>query len=191
MPAVKLRSNFADIVTVIQARPVESARVGAAVLVATILALGAAMPSRASAAVGITLSTSPVMANLIPGQTSSTSALNLGVSLDLPSIAWDLYVAPSDVTATPGRMRAATSPECVGSTVALSQPLHIKTSKLLPTTTVYVADYALAAGTSPRLAHGVAADTLSVTYEQTVGSSEQLRKGCVYSVGVTWSVIGS
>lgn len=140
---------------------------------------GAALLSSAvpASALGISVPSTATLSALAPGQTSTAADVSIVVSGVL--LPWSLTVAP-EATATPGRLRAATS-GCSGSPAALESPLRLDTSAGLASTEVLQPSYDLEAGTK-QIARGTAADVLTIDYSQPVSSSEPLVAGCSYSI---------
>lgn len=144
--------------------------------------LVALAPASASA-LGISVSSTAALGSLLPGQTASSGTVTVAVTGVLAP--WALSVTPA-ATATPGHLRP-TGGTCTGSTNALNHPLNMATTRGLPTTTVDRASYDLASG-SVQIAHGTAADTLSVVYSQPVDVNEAIATGCSYGLTITYTV---
>lgn len=146
-------------------------------------ALVLAATATPAAALGISLPGSAALSSLAPGQTATSAGLSVSVTGVL--LPWSLTVAPQ-ATATPGRLRAGTT-GCTGSPDALQNPLVMKTSSTLGTTVIDKPTYAIQSGTT-QVAHGVAVDVLTVSYEQPIGADEALVAGCQYSITLTFTV---
>ena len=142
----------------------------------------AAVPASASA-LGISVTGTGTLSGLQPGQTSTSPATALAVTGVLAP--WSLSVT-AEASPTPGHLRSS-GPGCANSPAALAQPLHMDTVRGLPTTTVDRPALDLGSGAT-QLAHGTAADVLSVVYSQQVLTSEPLVSGCAYSITLTYTV---
>ena len=151
---------------------------------AALIAAAAALLAPASAsALGISVGATATLGGLQPGQTSVAPSSPLTVSGVLTP--WSLSVT-AEASPTPGHLRS-TGLGCAGSPASLVQPLHLDTTRGLPTTTVDRPAYDFGSGTT-QIAHGTAADILQLVYSQQVLTSEPIVSGCAYDITLTYTV---
>src|SRR3954452_17720798 len=100
--------------------------------VALLADVAALLAPASASALGISISGTGTLAGLQPGQTSTSPAIPLTVSGVLTP--WSLSVT-AEASATPGHLRSPGA-GCANSPASLVQPLHVDTTRGLPTTTV-------------------------------------------------------
>lgn len=145
-----------------------------------------------SLSVGVTTASS-ALESFAPGQTAAnaTPAALAVVATD----SWSMTVRDKAyaTSASPGKLRAATPGTllCEGSADNLAQPLGFSAAAA-PLSTLATAETGAlpiaADGTTAAVATGTGSQTVQVTYSQQIGSTEQLRTGCAYSVTAEYTV---
>jgi hypothetical protein len=120
-----------------------------------------------------------------PGSTATTTGL---ITVTDTSPSWSLAVQ-DNATGTPGHMVAAAS-GCSGSESSLTNPLSVDVTSLLGGVTSTGATSI--SGTSQTVASAtnqlLAANVFTANYSQTIGASEVLHTGCVYSLTATYTL---
>jgi hypothetical protein len=120
-----------------------------------------------------------------PGSTATTTGL---ITVTDTSPSWSLSVQDA-ATGTPGHMVAAGT-GCSGSASSLANPLSVNVTSLLGGVTSNGATSI--SGTAQTVASAtnqlLAANVFTANYSQTIGASEALRSGCVYSLTGTYTL---
>jgi hypothetical protein len=156
-------------------------------MVAVLFVLFVCAPS--AHALGVAVPSSTSVGTLRLGQTATSPPAVISVTAGALET-WSLRVDDASAgSPTPGRMRSGGGPACSGATDALASRVHLSSSAGLPTTTVDRPELDLASVANAQIAHGSVGDVLNVVFSQPVGSAEQLRVGCTYSVSIQWTIV--
>jgi hypothetical protein len=136
------------------------------------------------AAAALTISVAPaVLAGLAPGTTSASTPVSIVLGAG-PLESWVLHV---DVAAGARMTRVSSVGPCAQTENALGAPLSASFDRLLPPTTIDIAQLPLDNLSSPIVAHGTGGGTVNVVYSQTVADDEVLVAGCAYAMSVTYT----
>lgn len=120
-----------------------------------------------------------------PGSTAATTGL---ITLTDTNPSWTLSVH-DEATGDPGHMNAAGA-GCSGSVAALSSPLSVNVTSLLPGATsagsvnISGSPQTVSSASSQLLA----ANVFTANYSQAINSGEALLTGCVYSLTATYTL---
>ncbi len=139
-----------------------------------------------SAAVPATFGT-----NLQPGQTINSTLGTVTVTSVLGLTGWTLQVKDST---NAGRMQAAAGATCTGSATQLANPLTIAASDPLGASSISVNPRQAVGSSNATIATYSATltllstATLNTNLQQTIGASEVLKAGCLYSTTLTYTV---
>lgn len=168
-----------------------SIRLGVAVA-GTILATGLITTPAGAVNIGISAGTPASFGTtLAPGATVTSTGGTVTVTSLLGLTGWTLTV--KDATAAAGRLQFANGPSCAGSTPQLAQRVQIAAVNPLIDSVTIAAQHAVT-GTDTTVASYnplltvLSSLTLTTRFSQTIGASEVLRAGCVYSTTVTYTV---
>jgi hypothetical protein len=135
--------------------------------------------------IALTIGTPGAFTGFSPGTTSGAAGTLVATSTN-PS--WTLSAKDAAVT-TPGKMDAAGGATCDGGVSSLSDSLKVTvTGAGTSAGQISISDTAQTVASSPAAGLPIAAAVLSTGYQQTIGSTEALEAGCVYSLTTTYTL---
>jgi hypothetical protein len=131
-----------------------------------------------------------VMTNLTPGATA-TNAVPAAMAI-VATDAWSITVRDFNnaTSSSPGHL-VATTPgvgTCSGSTNALANALSFTASAAGGSTLTGQSGTVPSGSSGAAVASGSGSQVANIAYSQSVGSTEQLRTGCIYSMTAEYQV---
>jgi hypothetical protein len=128
--------------------------------------------------------------NLTAGSTATN--LTPAAMTILSTGTWNLTVRDANfgTSASPGHLLATTpgTGTCSGSTDALASPLAFTASAATGSTITGSSGSLPSGSTGAAVASGTGSQIANIAYSQSVGTTEQLRTGCIYSVTAEYQV---